>query len=360
MNEQSLNAEYMIGETAYKGDAEALGEILRSYAQFHLNWKSFLNVALDESGLSYDRFAESCGIEKDTLKKWCVSGGLPRSRDAYIRIAFGLGMSEVELNQMLLCCGGYHELQANDLFDAACIFTLQKAGSYWDALSLYQRCSEAETGEKRGEEAFRVPGGEQKLYGERHFLGFIQERQELFDLQRSRLSQYVREFLHMRQWELAIIEGRSFSLHTWAEAIGLPPHFEKMLSRLYQQEEVPRREKLIALGLQLDMRPDSLDIMLELAHMKGLTSRNRLDCILVYALQKIDILHPDLSFSNVQQFLQICRNPELKKFCAGRIQDYLENSYDSNAEEISKVVECIHHLLEEVNAEEAGQLMELL
>jgi len=360
MREQTLDTSYLARQAEKCEDNDDLREILRRNEEYYLNWKSFINAALDESGLSYQQFAQICGISKNTLKKWCISGGAPRSRSTYIKIGFGLGMTEAEMNRMLVRYGGYHGLYAKDLFDAACLFTLKKGGSYGDALCLYDRCSSKEADPGREEETISLHGQLLKLNDAAHFLQFVQENQDLFAIQRSKLSQYIRDFLHMRQWELAIIEGRSFSLHAWAEAIGLPPRFEKILSSLYQHGSIPRREQLIALGLYLDMTPDSLNTMLELAHMEGLCARNRLECVLIYALHKIDILHPDLSFSNAQQLLQITRDPELKKACSFVVRDYLENSYHSSEEETLSVVESIHSLLAELDLEEATQLMELL
>lgn len=341
-------------------DSSDLREILRVYDDLYLSWQSFINAALDESGLSYARFAQNCGVSKNTLKKWCVSGGAPRSRNTYIKIGFCLGMNEDELNRMLVRYGGYHGLYAKDLFDAACIFALHRGGSYEDALRLYQRCTAQDCQAEQQMETRLLHGELQKLNTEESFLQFTTENKELFQWQNSKLSQYIRDFLHMRQWELAIIEGRSFSLHAWAQAVGLPPRFEKILSNLYQHGITPRREQLIALGLHLDMTPDSLNTMLKLAHMEGLCARNRLECVLLYALQKIDILHPDLSFSNAQQLLQITKDPELQKACEAVVREYLSNNYQSSEEEMLSVVETIQDVLEELDLEEAEELMELL
>ena len=360
MTENNFDTIYLARKAESCEDKNDLQEILRCYDQYYLSWQKFINNALDESGLSYNSFAQCCGISKNTLKKWCVCGGAPRSRATYIKIGFGLNMTEDEINQLLIRYGGYHGLYAKDLFDAACLFTLRKRGAYEDAISLYQRCSESEPGEPSEAETILLRGKMQQLDTEDSFVEFVQQNQELFTAQNAKLSQYIRDFLHMRQWELAIIEGRSFSLHAWALAVGLPPRFEKLLSNLYLHGAIPRREQLIALGLHLDMTPDSLNTMLQLAHMEGLCARNRLECVLIYVLQKIDLLHPDISFSNAQQLLQITQDPSLKDACIGIIRDYLENSYHSAEDDIYSVAETVNKLLCELNLEEAEELLELI
>ena len=360
MKEPVLDTIFLAEQAERCEDTDDLRQVLRLYDQYYLRWQTFINQALDASGLSYTQLAKDCGISKNTLKKWCVSGGAPRSRPTYIKIGFGLGMEEKEINRLLVRYGGYHGLYAKDLFDAACIFTLQQGGTYGDAETLYRRCADEEPNGSEQMETIHLHQRLCGLTGPEQFLAFVQANQEWFTGRREKLCQYIRDFLHMRQWELANIEGHTFSLHAWAVEVGLPSRFEKILSNLYQHGIVPRREQLIALGLHLDMTPESLNIMLELANMERLCARNRLECVLIYALQKIDLLNPDLSFSNAQQLLQITQDPALRTSCQHVVREYLENNYHSSEEESVSVVETVAAILSDLNLEEAEELLELV
>lgn len=360
MTESVLDTLFLAAQAERCEDTDDLRQVLRLYDQYYLCWQTFINHALDASGLSYAQFAKKCGISGNTLKKWCVSGGAPRSRSTYIKIGFGLGMREKEIDQLLVRYGGYHGLYAKDLFDAACIFTLQQGGTYWDAEKLYSRCSGEAPDASEQTETIHLHQRLCELAGPEHFLAFVQANQEWFTGKPEKLCQYIRDFLHMRQWELANIEGRSFSFHAWAGEVGLPSRFEKILSNLFQHGRVPRREQLIALGLHLDMTPDSLNHMLELSNMEGLCARNRLECILIYVLQKIDLLYPDLSFSNAQQLLQITKNPALRASCQHVVKEYVENNYHTSEEEAISVVEAVTASLSDLELEEVEELIELM
>ncbi len=360
MTETALDTLYLSRQAERCEDTEDLREILRQYRACYLDWRSFINDALDMSGLSYTRFAQICGVSRNALKKWCVSGGLPRSRATYIKIGFGLGMNEEEMNRLLTRYGGYPGLYAKDLFDAACSFTLRNGGSYGDAVELYRRCAEQEPVEPEQVETVLLERQLQALPDPERFLRFVQENRQLFTGQRTKLCQYLRDFLHMRQWELAVIEGHSFSLHGWAVESGLSPKYEKMLTELSLRGTLPRREQLIGLGLRLDMTTDFLNTFLELAGMEKLCARNRLECVLIYALQKIDLLHPELAFSNAQQLLHTTRDPATAEVCRRLVFEYLRNNYQSEAAEMEGVAETVEGILQELDLNEAEELIEQL
>ena len=56
-------------------------------------WQTFFTGVLDATGLSYGRFAARCGLSKNTVKRWSLQGGAPKSRDTYLKVGFGAAMT---------------------------------------------------------------------------------------------------------------------------------------------------------------------------------------------------------------------------------------------------------------------------
>ena len=87
-------------------------------------WQTFFTGVLDATGLSYGRFAARCGLSKNTVKRWSLQGGAPKSRDTYLKVGFGAAMTPEAVSAMLSRYGGYCGLNPRDSFDACCIFCL--------------------------------------------------------------------------------------------------------------------------------------------------------------------------------------------------------------------------------------------
>lgn len=348
-------------------DSEDLREILAQYDAHYLSWQSCINRLLDESGLSYNRFAEKCGISKNTLKKWCVEGGAPRCRNTFLKIGFGLGMEQGQIDRLLVRYGGYHGLYPKDLFDAVCIYVLKKRAdgderySYAYAEALYERC--LSEGPVEDADYLSTALVREQILGidtEEDFVAFAEANSGLLSGKREKLNAYLRDFIALHQNEMARIAGTKVSLHAAASYMGLPPRFEKILSNLTRHGRVPRREQLIALGLHLEMTPAELDRLLVLADMEGLCAKNRLECILIYALQSLCLLHPELPFSNATQLLAVTKDPEIRRQCRETVEEYTSRAYLCDQREAEAVSDYVRGILEEMDVEEATELLRLL
>lgn len=86
------------------GDLRAM---LRQYDKAFCSWPQYYTELLQTCGLSYLALAARTGLSRNTLRRWCTQKSAPRSRETYLRLAFGFAMSPGETDRLLVRYGGY-------------------------------------------------------------------------------------------------------------------------------------------------------------------------------------------------------------------------------------------------------------
>lgn len=324
-------------------------------------WQTFFADILDASGLSYARFATRCGLSKNTVKRWRLEGGAPKSRDTYIKVGFGAAMPPQAVSDMLSRYGGYCGLNPRDAFDACCVFCLQRRAQgqmqydYAAADALYRRLL-----------ADPPPSGPSSLTTthlmarlsavdtEQELSAFLQTFGAELTGRKQKLERYLEEYLTVHQLEAARDGGGS------VHSLGLPPWAEKHLSMLRCHGVVPRRRSLTALGLHLNMTLAELDVLLQYAGMEPLRARDRLECVLIYALQQLTLTHPELALGNATALLAVTRDARTRQRCTDLAREYWQAGYRSEAGDVESVAGYVRRVLEQMELEEAGELLSLL
>ena len=335
-----------------------LREILTRYQASFTCWQRKLSQLIDESGLSYLRIAEASGISRNTLRRWCHLGGAPRSRNTYLRLGFGLSLSVEQTNNLLVRYGGYPALYARDLFDAICIFLLNRGPcSYDTAESLYAQCVDGlcQTGDFL--ETVYAADRLKKFSSYAEFQQFISAHGELFQNPHNKLREYLS--VRLKACGYDPVAEESISLHRLFAMNRIPARFEKDVSCLMVHGIVPRRERLIALGVYLDMSVDDLDEMLQLADMEPLCAKNRLECILIYALQQISLAHPELAVQQLIQLFAVTDQRELQAQYRALIDQYTAACFQSDPTVRGSAAEYLRSLLTDLSPEEAAELLPL-
>ena len=337
-------------------------ELLEEFGASYQSWQSFLVRLLDDSGLSYGRFAAICGISKNTLKKWCLQGGAPKSRDTFVKIGFGASMAPEAVSSMLSRFGGYWGLNPRDPFDAICIFCLRRrcAGDsrfdYGAAEALYDRylpvLSEGPSTSTTTVLMTRLL----TIDTEAEFEAFFREYGPELCSRKLKLEQFLSDFLTVRRLEAGRETGKAVSLH----ALSLPAELEKQLSMLKTHGTVPRRRHLIALGLHLGMTLEELDLLLRYAGMDPLGMRDRLECVLVHVLQELALTHPELALGNATALLAVSRNPVTRRRCEALAEEYWRACYRCEEEDVESVVWYVREVLTQLELDEAEDLLTLL
>ncbi|MGO5027747.1 hypothetical protein [Candidatus Agathobaculum pullicola] len=326
-------------------------------------WQLFFAGLLDASGLSYSRFASRCGLSKNTVKRWRLQGGAPKSRDTYIRIGFGVAMPPKAVSDMLSRYGGYCGLNPRDPFDACCVFCLQRREQgemrydYAAAEALYHRLlSDWSPDGPSGITTTRLMAHLSAVDTEAEFAAFLQTFGAELTGRKQKLERYLEEYLTVHRLEVVRDGGGRGSLHS----LGFPAWVEKQLSQLRCHGMVPRRRSLTALGLHLNMTLEELDVLLHYAGMDPLRARDRLECVLIYALQQLALTHPELALGNATALLAVTRDAATRRRCTELAQEYWQAGYRSEAEDVESVVGYVRYVLEQLDLEEADELLHLL
>lgn len=324
-------------------------------------WQDFFAALLDGSGLSYSRFAAQSGLSRNTIKAWRLGTGAPRSRDSFLKVGFGASMTPEAVSGMLSRYGGYCGLNPRDPFDAACIFCLRRrAGAgidyrYADAAALYRRLlPEPPPADRSALSTTKLSAHLAAIDTEAAFAGFIQAYGTELCARKLKLERFLGDFLTMRRLEAARDGGGS--LHS----LQLPARVEKQLSALKRHGIVPRRRDLIALGLHLGMTLTEADAMLEYAGMEPLSVRDRLEAVVIYALQQLALTHPELALGNATGLLAVTRDAGTRRRCAQLAQEYWQNGYRSGPDDVESVARYVRAILERLELEEADALLPLL
>ena len=341
-------------------DTEDVRAMLRLYDGYYVSWQKHLVRLLDESGLSYAKFAERCALSKNTVKKWCTQGGAPRSRSTCLKIAFGLDMDAAETSRLLVRYGGYHGLYAKDLFDACCIFLLDRKtrARYDDAVRLFNRCAQ-DTPAPTADPLSTVVAREQiaEAQTERDFVAFTRQYGAALARRNEKLSVYLRDLLTAR---IRTGVGDAESVHAYFSDNCIPARYEKLVSQICTHGLTPRRETLLALGIHLELTPEELSELLRRAGMEGLCAKNRLECVILYALRQLCLLHPELPLSNAMQLLAVTQDEQTAGACRSIVQEYTETQYHCAADDAVSVADEVRRLLAALDLEEAGELLALL
>lgn len=309
---------------------------LENYEKQHLNWGMFVSEQMMLRGLSYEKMGDLCGFSKNTIKSWCEKGVVPRSREQYIKLGFGLGMKEEELNHLLVDYGGYPELYAKDVYDAICIYFLKKRVQNmqderyrYSMLKLWYEEYEKFVMEHRVNEDYYKEASTKNIRqellvreDEEEFRVFLENWKDVFLTSYSSLYTYIEHYITICCRELELDLQKKMSPHQLFLEKHLDAGFEVAYSKLKNYGIVPSRKQLISFGIAMNMSLKELDRMLEYAHMRSLYVRNRWECIYIYLLRQFEQEHPMVVLENAFKMEQIVKSPELRQLYQGIIEHF--------------------------------------
>ena len=191
---------------------------------------------------------------------------------------------------------------------------------------------------------------------EAEFALFFQEYGASLSSRKPKLERYLADFLTVRRLEAGRETGKPTSLHS----LCLPYEVEKQISNLKNRGTIPRRRNLIALGLHLDMTLEELDTMLRYAGMDRLCVRDRLECVLIHVLQQLMLTHPELALGNATALLAVSSDPATRQRCSALAEEYWRACYRSEPDDVASVSRYVKCVLEQLELEEAEELLPLL
>lgn len=344
-------------------DVDELRAILNRNSDYYNDWKGFINAVVEVNKLSYEKLARLCSCSKNTVKGWCREGKLPQNREAFIKIALGLGLNLEQTNDLLQRYGRYPKLYAKNMEDAMLIFVINHPDYSRDPYEYYRQLKEDCLRLLREHKSLEAnPEHEgistQYLHNEilstdtrNEFEELVIQNSEAFESSYDKLLNYIDLF----------ITSRNDNIHEFVKYKNLSSVFEKVLSNLKNHGEVPNRTKLIALGIHLNMSLDQLNEMLNLAGMENVCAKDRVECAVIYAVESAYLNNPGFAYENALCLKNYVHNKEIQKQCRNIIKEYMDTKtyehigdfkeYGSMEDEISEYLKWVLEEIELDNSE---------
>lgn len=285
---------------------------------------------------------------------------MPKNRNMFIKLAFGLNYDVKQTNKLLTRYGKYSELYAKDINDAIIIYVLNnrmknttdEKYSYANLKKWHDKFNDIRKNYVPEEDA----GFQYKTIGvytsiisiedDERFEKYIYENKKIFLNSYKSLYNYISDFIRIRTQELEDVfdsdPGNRYSWHRIVVEKGLDKTYEKMLSDLKNHGILPKREQLIGLGIHLNMVETDINNMLTLAHMEELCARDKLESLLLYILRNAVMSDPDLELNNAYKYLGIASDKQFKQKYEKIIERYFRSDdteeWDMYIEDLSDYI----------------------
>lgn len=346
-------------------DLDQFKEIIDMNSQYYRNWKLYINRLVEVNHLNYVQMGDLCMCSKNTVKRWCNEGKIPQNRETFLKIALGLRMNLEETNHLLRRYGKYPGLYPKCLEDAICIYAINNPISNKKSYVYYQELKQryirflhkSKIGSVNNEVNTQFLSQELNLKNtEADFELFIEQNEKVFQNSYHKLLSFIEMF----------IKAQESNMHEFVKEHALNAAFDKMLSQLRNKKEVPRRMKLIILGVHLNMSLEQLNEMLSYAYMEPICAKDKIESAVLYAVENAYLNNPSFAYENALGIRNFVDDDQVKRKYQEIIEDYwVVQTYnkESNIEEYNHLDEGISDylkwILEEIKIDDPD-LIELL
>lgn len=263
-------------------------------------WIDKINEILTENNYSQSKLAELCDVSRATVLKW-VRGSIPQSRNMFIRIGLAAHYTLDEMNKFLLRYGRYPELYAKSPEDSVYMFVLNSFTidhTYEACKTVFEKVDLSIIPKENRTEKSNEAMSTQLFTG--YLLGrddipqlkqFIDENVDEFRSSYNDFYTYVRDFIRENNVSYQYYDGdiNLDSVNLLAETLGWSSSLRKFVYSIFKGDWVPRRNKVISLGIHLNMNVDQINKLLQLAKMEELYPVNPTEGLLMYAIYDADL-----------------------------------------------------------------------
>lgn len=256
-------------------------------------WKEKIEEILKTSGHSCKDFASLCKVSEPAVRKW-RKGSLPQSRDMFIRIGFAAGYDLAQMNSFLLRYGRCPQLYIKSLEDSVCMFVLNSSSlphtykCYEDVLSYVKVQLEQESGTSQlAYNTMQMSAYFSNIKTMEELLTFAKSCTSTYAQTYHRLYDYVLEYMRSNSYDFA--GNRYASVHSVISESAWSSSLRHCIYDIRNRKWFPLRQKLISLGLHLNMNLQELNEMLCLAKMEPLYSKNPVEATVIFALVEAEL-----------------------------------------------------------------------
>lgn len=271
----------ILGSESTKQLKETILPLLQTQQQ---QWADKITRLMEEGGFTKSGFAKLCGTSRVTVDKWC-KGAIPKNRETFLRIGMAAAYDREALNRLLQKYGRYPALYSKSLEDCVCIFVIRnytenRTEKYQYILDNVKASLVREKEEEEGnittgllDEMLR------QVENERELTEFISENIDTFSFAYHKLYAYIKVFMG------EVERTRALSVQELADAQEWSSSLRQCVSAIRQRKWYPTRNKIISLGLHLNMDLEQVDRMLALAYMEPLCPENIPESVMIYIFE---------------------------------------------------------------------------
>ncbi len=291
---------YLYDVASRSESLEEYKKLLVSIADQKKNWIQIIKQIVTDNGYSASEFGKICGVSRQAAQKW-MNGAVPKKRETFIRIGFAAHYNLEQMNYFLQRYGRCNKLYPKCLEDSVYIFVLnsdtiehtyQSCQSIIDLLKVELTTTE-EDNQNESFETIALLESLSSLSTLPEMLAFVAENTSVYRDQYSKLYAYVEDFIQRNLLSDGIEEDSVYNLansQQWSSSL------RHCVSEISQKKWYPDRNKIISLGIHLNMDVDQINKMLELAQMEELCAKNPFENAIIYALENAqleDVIYTD-------------------------------------------------------------------
>ena len=291
---------YLYDVASRSESLEEYKKLLVSIADQKKNWIQIIKQIVSDNGYSASEFGKVCGVSRQAAQKW-MNGAVPKKRETFIRIGFAAHYNLEQMNYFLQRYGRCNKLYPKCLEDSVYIFVLnsdtiehtyQSCQSFIDLLKVELTTTE-EDNQNESYETIALLESLSSLSTLPEMLAFVAENTSVYRDQYSKLYTYVEDFIQRNLLSDGIEEDSVYNLansQQWSSSL------RHCVSEISQKKWYPDRNKIISLGIHLNMDVDQINKMLELAQMEELCAKNPFENAIIYALENAqleDVIYTD-------------------------------------------------------------------
>lgn len=291
---------YLYDVASRSESLEEYKKLLVSIADQKKNWIQIIKQIVSDNDYSASEFGKICGVSRQAAQKW-MNGAVPKKRETFIRIGFAAHYNLEQMNYFLQRYGRCNKLYPKCLEDSVYIFVLnsdtiehtyQSCQSIIDLLKVELTTTE-EDNQNESFETIALLESLSSLSTLPEMLAFVAENTSVYRDQYSKLYAYVEDFIQRNLLSDGIEEDSVYNLansQQWSSSL------RHCVSEISQKKWYPDRNKIISLGIHLNMDVDQINKMLELAQMEELCAKNPFENAIIYALENAqleDVIYTD-------------------------------------------------------------------
>ena len=265
---------------------EEYKELFKSLESQKENWSKKINSILVENDYSSAELASRCKVSRVAVQKW-KNGSVPKSRETFIRIGFAANYNLEEMNNFLERFGRCQRLYARNLEDAVYIFVLKSS----DIEHRYEKCEmiidlikkemqESFIEEKMLYETSEVLSNIINLRSMEALVEFIKINAGIFSNQYNKFYAFVEMYINLN-----CIGDTTDKNNISFMMADCSPSLKFCVYDIVNHKWYPKRNKIISLGIYLNMSAEQINEMLRLANMEELCAKNPFENSIIYALE---------------------------------------------------------------------------